>query len=131
MSYSQIKGFGRSVKGSQRMMRMLGIQVAWSAGVPSVTGDGFTDLASNGLAATGVIDNGQGDVTLVFKEAFGRAPTVNAMCLSTVGDAIVTIHSVSTTQVRLLVWDGTDGTSAKDNIPLHVMVYGSDTADRI
>lgn len=103
---------------------MMACQVAWAGGVPSiVSGLGSTDFT--------VTDNGTGDVTLTFVAPFKRAPIVVAMPLAAAGDAIVTLQAQpSATAVRLLVWDATDGTTAKDNIPLNVMVIGYDTADQ-
>lgn len=114
----------RSVKSSQRGPRLIAVQLAWSGGVPSVvSGLGGTDVT--------VTDNGVGDVTLTFAKAFARAPIVCALPLAAAGDAIVSLQAQpSATAVRLLVWDGTDGTTAKDNIPLNVIIVGYDSADQ-
>lgn len=114
----------RSVKSSQRNPRIIAVQLAWSGGVPSVvSGLGSTDVT--------VTDNGVGDVTLTFAKAFARAPIVTAMPMSATGDAIVTLQAQpSATACRLLVWDGTDGTTAKDNIPLNVHVIGYDSSEQ-
>lgn len=114
----------RNIKSSQRLPRMINVQLAWSGGVPSVvSGLGSTDVT--------VTDNGVGDVTLTFVQPFKRAPFVTAMPVSATGDAIVSLQAQPTvTACRLLVWDGTDGTTAKDNIPLNVRIVGYDSADQ-
>ena len=114
----------RSVKSSQRNPRMIAVQLAWSGGTPSVvSGLGSTDVT--------VTDNGTGDVTLTFAKAFARAPIVTASPVAAAGDAIVCLQAQpSVSAVRLVVFDGTDGTTAKDNIPLNVIVVGYDSADQ-
>ncbi len=114
----------RSIKSNQRAPRIIAAQIAWSGGVPSiVSGLGSTELT--------VTDNGVGDVTLTFVQPFRRAAMVQATPVSATGDAIVTLQGQPTASAcRLLVWDGTDGTTAKDNIPLNVLIYGYDTADQ-
>lgn len=114
----------RSVKSTQRNPRIIAVQLAWSGGVPSVvSGLGGSDVT--------VTDNGTGDVTLTWVKPFRRAPIVVATPMSATGDAIVTLQAQpSVTACRLLVWDGTDGTTAKDNIPLNVHVIGYDSADQ-
>lgn len=124
MALSQIKGWARSVKSSQRMTRMLAIKVLWSGGVPTVTGMGSTDVT--------VTDGGTGIVTLTFREAFLREPVVVATPMGTAAlDATVYVTSSATTAITLSTFDATDGITAKDNIPLHVIVVGHDAADII
>jgi len=114
----------RSVKSSQRGPRVVACQIAWSGGVPSlVSGLGSTDVT--------LTDNGVGDVTLTLAKPFARAAMATALPLSATGDAIVTLQAQPTASVvRLLVWDGTDGTTAKDNIPLNVIIVGYDSVDQ-
>ncbi len=114
----------RSVKSSQRAPRVIALQIAWSAGVPSiVSGLGSTDAT--------LTDEGTGDVTITFAKAFARAPIVVASPIAASGDAIVTLDAQpGVASCRLNVWDGTDGTTAKDNIPLNVIIVGYDSADQ-
>lgn len=114
----------RNLKSTQRRPRMIAVQLAWSGGVPSVvSGLGSTDVT--------VTDNGTGDVTLTFVQPFKRAPIVTASPVAAAGDAIVCLQAQpSATAVRLVVFDGTDGTTAKDNIPLNVHIVGYDSVDQ-
>lgn len=112
----------RSIKNQQRLPRMIACQIAWSAGVPSLV---------NGSNEVSLTDNGVGDVTLTFAKAFARVPVAVASPVAAAGDAIVCLQGQpSATACRFVVFDGTDGTTAKDNIPLNVMILGFDSADQ-
>jgi hypothetical protein len=71
-------------------------------------------------------DNGTGDYTLTFAKAFVRAPIVTVT--SATADCIAILNAVSATEVRITLFDCTDGTTAKDGI-FHAIVLGYDSAD--
>jgi len=112
------RGMSRSVKSTQRNPILLAFRV---------TGTG-TAVIDEGTTDATLTDNGTGDYTLTFAQAFSRAPAVTATCVATAGDAFACIHTVSTTAVRIVTFDATDGTTAKDTV-FHVLVYGYDSAD--
>ena len=112
----------RSIKSQQRLPRMIAVQIAWSGGVPSLI---------NGANEVSLTDNGTGDVTITFAKPFARVPVVNANVVAAAGDAIVCLQAQPTASAcRLVVFDATDGTTAKDNIPLNVQIIGFDSADQ-
>lgn len=108
----------REIKGTQRLPRLLAFKL---------TGTGTAALNEGGSDAT-LTDNGTGDYTLTFTRAFLRAPVVIATPVASAGDVICSLHTISTSAVRIVAFDGTDGTTAKDAV-LHIMVLGWDTAD--
>ena len=110
----------RDVKSSQRQPRLLAFRV---------TGTG-TAAINEGTTDATLTDNGTGDYTLTFSKAFLRTPIVSAIPVASAGDVIMCIHTVSTTAVRIVAFDGTDGTTAKDAV-FHAMVLGFDAADVI
>lgn len=114
------RGFARGVQNKQRNAHLIAARV---------DGTGTASILAGSRELT-LTDNGTGDYTLTFATAFQRTPVVVASPISTTGDVILSIHSVSTTAVRILAWDGTDGTTAKD-IDFHAMIMGFDAADEV
>ena len=109
----------REIKSPQRLERRLAFRV---------TGTGTAVIDAGGKHAT-LTDNGTGDYTFTFVQPFKRVPCVTGLSpIATAGDVIMTIHSVSVTAVRVLAWDGTDGTTAKDAV-FHLEVAGWDSTD--
>jgi hypothetical protein len=110
----------REVKSSQRAPRLLAIQV---------DGTGTASITVGGTDVT-LTDNGTGDYTLTFATAFARVPTVVVTPISATGDLIATIETASATLLDIRLWDGTDGTTAKDG-DFHCLIMGYDSADQI
>lgn len=106
----------RSIKIPQRLPRLLAFDV---------TGTGTAAIGEGDKHAS-LTDNGTGDYTLTFTQGFARAPIAVATVLT--ADCIAQIHTVSTSVIRINLFDATDGTTAKDG-RFHLMVLGFDTAD--
>jgi hypothetical protein len=83
--------------------------------------DGATISSDNGFDA--VTDNGTGDFTADFTAAFAAAPFCWAQAEGSADAYLITIHSVSTTQVRILVFN--DAGSAADPTAIHVFALGA------
>ena len=92
-----------------------------------VDGTGTAAMLEGGNEIT-LTDNGTGDYTLTFAQAFARVPTVVASPLT--ADAIIQIGTISASAVQILAFDATDGTTAKD-VDFHAIIVGNDTADII
>lgn len=112
--------FARGVKNRQRLPYMI---------FGRIQGTGTATVVAGSHELT-IVDNGVGDWSLNFVQAFQQVPIVVATPISTVGDVILSINTVSASTVRIKAWDGTDGTTAKD-IDFHVMITGSDAADEV
>lgn len=106
----------REITCTQRLASVIGARVTG-------TGTAAINAGSTELTLT---DNGTGDYTLTFVKPFARVPIVTVGVLTS--NAIHQISSVSATAVRILGFQGTDGTTAKD-IVFHVMILGFDSAD--
>jgi len=87
-----------------------------------------TAAVLEGKQELALTDNGVGDYTLTFAQAFVRVPTVVATVLTT--DTYAMISTVSTTAVRILVKQVADGSTATD-ADFHVMILGSDASDEV
>lgn len=109
----------REIKGTQRLPRLLAFRV-----------DG-TDTASilEGAFDATLTDNGTGDYTLTFAKPFVRIPVCVVTPIGASGDIIATIETAATTGFDIRLWDGTDGTTAKDG-DFHVLFIGWDSADQ-
>lgn len=114
------RGFARSVQSRQRLVHMI-------AG--RVDGTGTAEILEGGNEMS-LTDNGTGDYTLTFGQAFQRVPTVVVTPIGASGDVVATLGTLSASAVQILCWDGTDGTTAKD-ADFHVMIVGSDGPDVI
>lgn len=111
----------RSVKSSQRMRRLVAAQITVSGGTPSVTMGG-TEVS--------VADTGAGVVTVTFLKPFAKVPAVTVSPVATAGDAIATVDVLPTVSaVVVKTWDGTDGTTAKDNISFCLIAVGDDVSE--
>lgn len=115
-----IRGFARAPQCRQRLVHIIAARV---------DGTGTASILEGGNELT-LTDNGTGDYTLTFATAFARVPVVVVTPISTTGDVIATIDSVSVSSVTINTWDGTDGTTAKD-IDFHILIVGFDAADAI
>jgi hypothetical protein len=105
----------RDIKSPQRGMRMLHFRV---------DGTGTASLLEGGFDGS-LTDNGTGNYTISFNEAFVRVPVVvcQTKTATTVQRAVPAVGSV---QVLSFAMDGTTATDAD----FDVIVYGSDVADQ-
>jgi hypothetical protein len=106
----------RSVKSTQRNPVILPFRV---------DGTGTASLLEGTTDAT-LTDNGTGDYTLTFAQAFGRTPIVTATPVTT--GIHIEIKAVSTTAVQFNTFAVADGTTATD-ADFHAIVVGLDSAD--
>lgn len=113
-------GFSRELRARQRLMHVI-------AGRVDGTGTASVLEGSNELTLT---DNGTGDYTLTFGTAYERIPTVLVTPIGASGDIVATLGTLSTSAAQILLWDGTDGTTAKDG-DFHVMIIGSNAEDEV
>lgn len=113
----------RNVQSSQRGVELIALQLAWSAGTPSL-------LAGASASQVTITDNGTGDVSVTLVNPALRVGVAVATPVASAGDAIVCLQAQPTASVaRFVVFDGTDGTTAKDNIPLNIMIVAFRSAD--
>lgn len=109
----------REIKCTQRNVRKLHAKV---------DGTG-TAAISSGAADFTLVDNGTGDYTLTPRKVGQRLLCVKVQAIADAGDLIATVKADSSASaVRILLWDGTDGTTAKDGV-FFVEVTLSDAAD--
>lgn len=92
-----------------------------------VDGTGTASIQSGSKDAT-LTDNGTGDYTLTFAQAFGMIPMVQVTAVT--ANIIANIAAVSTTAVQITTFQGTDGTTATD-ADFHVFVMGFDAAEEV
>ena len=106
----------REVKAYKRAMRVETF---------AVDGTGTAAIGEGQYRGT-LVDNGTGDYTVTFTEAFARVP-----CVSVGIKTADVIHYlvISATAVQVLCFDATDGTTAKD-AEFDLIVIGSDVADQ-
>jgi hypothetical protein len=112
--------FARSIKSDQRLMRMMSVKL---------DGTGTAALSGSSYLSMTLTDNGTGDYTLTFDEAFQRAPEVHVSIAQAAGvHAVVSAVSVSACTIKTFA--AADGTTAAD-ADMHVLIVGSDAADAI
>ena len=119
MADRSARSFSRSIKGRQRLPYLIAIQIDGTTATPTET-EGGNEYA--------ITDNGVGDWTITFSQAFQRAPVVTATTAT--ANSILQIFSVSASAVRIKAFQGTDGTTAVDVI-FHALVMGFDATDVI
>lgn len=110
------RGFMRSVKSTQRNPTLLGFRV---------DGTGTASLLEGTTDGT-LTDNGTGDYTITFSQAFGRTPVVSITPVTT--GIHCEIKAISTTALQVNTFAVADGTTATD-ADFHVVVFGYDSAD--
>ena len=91
----------------------------------SVDGTGTASIVIGAARAT-LTDNGTGDYTLTFLDPFARVPM--AVGMTKTADSILQTSTISATAVRILAFDATDGTTAKD-VDFDLLVVGFDSAE--
>lgn len=110
----------REIKSSQRLVRVLNFKVKGTG----------TAAIQQGINDGTLVDNGTGDWTITFAKAGKRILGAQVTPFSDTGDIIPTFQVAGflVSGVRILGWDGTDGTTAKD-MDFMLSVTLSDTAD--
>jgi hypothetical protein len=104
----------RSIKSPQRAPRQLHFKV---------DGTGAASILIGSKDAT-LTDNGTGDYTLTFEQAFARLPVVVASSLT--AGAVIQIASATASACQIVVKDTTGSALDAD---LMVIVHGFDAAD--
>lgn len=107
----------RSIKSSQRSVRMLAFRIEGSTGTPSLEG---LDAKQCTIA-----DNGDGDYTVTFNTAFAEAPHAVASCEAE--DKVATV--VTTTSTVVINVNDIDTTPALSDGDVQVIVIGHDVTD--
>lgn len=107
----------REIKVPQRLPRMLAFKV---------DGTGTASITQGSRQAT-LTDNGTGDYTLTFAEAFKRAPVCVATCIT--AGKVAEIAASAVGSVQILTKTATSGAAA--DADFHLMVLGYDAADEI
>lgn len=109
--------FSRSVKSPQRLMRIMSVKV-----------DGTGTAALSGTCANDMTltDNGTGDYTLTFDEAFARAPEIVVTPIT--NDIIAKIGASAVGSCQILT-ENLSGVAT--DADFHVMILGSDATDAI
>lgn len=111
------RGFSRGVKSRQRLVHIISARV---------DGTGTAALLSGSKELT-LTDNGAGDYTLTFAQAFKQIPQVFVQS-KTANTYAITVPAVGSVQV--LVKQVADGTTATD-ADFDVMIIGSDAGDAV
>lgn len=113
------------VKGTQSECRMLALRVDGSAVTTSAASTGLLEglydcTISKGSGGT------SNEVTVSFNTAFGRVPVVVATPITT--DSHIEIKSVTASTLVLETFSVADGTTAADDVDMHVLIVGWDSA---
>ncbi|MBR9701038.1 hypothetical protein GOV11_04190 [Candidatus Woesearchaeota archaeon] len=112
----------RSAKSSQRLVEVMAAEIDENSGTPI--------FVSGGQDFT-ITDTGVGDYLLTFSRVPpSRIMSVQVTPKAAAGDVIASVGAVSATSVQILLWDGTDGTTAKD-ADCYVSMVVSHAADEI
>lgn len=107
----------RSIKAQAIKPRMIGARV---------DGTGTAALL-NAASQLTLTDNGTGDYTLAFDEAFKQVPVVVALPVTAQIQLRIGTISASSVQILAFAMDGTTATDAD----FHVMILGSDALDEV
>lgn len=109
----------RSIKSSQRSVRVLALRIEGSTGTPSLEG-----LDKNRCT---IADTGVGHYTITFNDVFAEAPVAvgNAEAV----DKAVTITTTTSTVVVKV--NDIDETAALSDDDVQLMIIGSDITDRV
>jgi hypothetical protein len=109
----------REIKSNQRKVRVIHLVV---------DGTGTAAITSGSKSAS-LVDNGTGDYSITPNQAGARLLNAQVTPIADAGDLIGTLHSdTAASVVRVMLWDGTDGTTAKDG-KFHLQIVLSDDAD--
>jgi len=108
----------RSVKSTQRKMRQLEL---------IIDGTGTAALSGPASLQATLTDNGVGDFTITFAEAFAQLPVCIPVCLT--ADCVVDTMVPAVGSVQVTLVDATDGTTAKDG-DFHILIIGSEVTDQ-
>jgi len=107
----------RSIKSTQREMRQLEL---------IVDGTGTAALSGPAVHQASLVDNGAGDYTITFDQAYAAIPVCIAVPVTT--GVICRIKAASSSAVNVECLDVETGLVATD-ADFHLLVIGSDVAD--
>ena len=107
----------RSIKSSQIKLRQLSVIVSNVPATPTV--GGFDEFQIDSL-----VDNGVGDITVIFKKPFERDCQCSGLVIIT-PDVIGIVTAVAYDRITVKTFDATDGTTAKD-AAFYLNILGSD-----
>lgn len=113
-----IRGFARGMNNRQRLVHLI---------YGKIQGTG-TAAVQKGSQELSITDNGVGDYTLTYANAYVQLPAVVATTRT--ADSILVIDTEAVGSVRIKAFDATDGTTAKD-VDFNVIIIGSDAADEV
>lgn len=114
----------REMKSPQRLVRCLFFRIDGSA---VAGGTATTNGIDEGEYSGTITENGSGDYTITFSQAFARTPVVMITPVTDV--TTCRIKAVSTTSVNI-EQVGADQTTPEADADFHVLVVGFDTADQ-
>lgn len=117
MSERSARKFSRTPKCGQRLPYVMALRV---------DGTGTASILEGGSDCT-LTDNGTGDYTLTFRQAFRRTPVITVSALTAAIHCQVFAISTSSVQIKTFAVDGTTATDAD----FHVMIFGFDAADAV
>lgn len=92
-----------------------------------VDGTGTAALSGPDAAHATLTDNGTGDYTITFSEAFAQAPV--AVATSLLDDQVVSLKAAPSTTAVSFETRTVAGTPAAADGEFYVIVYGSDATD--
>lgn len=108
----------RQIKATQRLPRQLHLACGISAGVASLTEGKFDCTVSR---------TAKGKVTITVNQPFARAPiAVGSVIYGALG-LVLSIESVSTSQVKVRMYDAA---GADQDADFHLVIQGWDAADQ-
>ena len=113
----------RSVQSSQRKVRILALRIEGSTGTPTLEG-----LDKNQCT---IVDNGVGDYSITYNDAFAEAPHVSLSAEATGIMLYSSVTSSTTLRVicKLVDQDTTYGAPAAAEADVQIIVIGHDITD--
>jgi hypothetical protein len=111
----------RSVKSQQRLTRIISL-------VANAAGTALTGLDSNNTDIT-MTDTGTGVKTIELSNSGFADTNYSVLVTTATADTVAQVAITDANTFVVNTFDSTDGTTAKDAI-CHILVIGSDTADR-
>jgi len=90
--------------------------------------DGITPALGEGSTDASLVDNGVGDYSLTFDEAYLRAPLVVGSSLT--ADTIIQVANITAAGCDILCFAASDGVTPQD-AQVHLCITGWDSEDKI
>jgi len=108
----------RSTKSTQRQIRQLEL---------IVTGTGTAALSGPASLQATLVDNGTGDYTITFNQAFAQTPVI--MATASTADIVCRIKAVAVGSVNIECKSNAASPAATDAV-FHLLIIGSDVQDK-